>query len=44
MGKIDMFSLLRTLLIWLSGLPSENWTKSTQFFSEGLPVFSKTVN
>ena len=29
MGKIDMFSMLRALLIRLSGLLDENWTQST---------------
>ena len=32
MGKIDMFSMLRTLLIRLSRLLDERWTKSTQYF------------
>ena len=32
MGKIDMFSILRTLLIRLSGLLDERWTQSTQYF------------
>ena len=32
MGKIDMFSMLRTLLIRLSGLLDERWTQSTQYF------------
>ena len=32
MGKIDMFSMLRTLLIRLSGLLDERWAQSTQFF------------
>ena len=32
MGKIDMFSMLRTLLIPLFGLLVERWTKSTQYF------------
>ena len=32
MGNIDMFSMLRTLLIWLSGLLDERWTQSTQYF------------
>ena len=31
MGKIDMFSRLRTLLIRLSGLLDERWTQSTQY-------------
>ena len=31
-GKIDMFSMLRTLLIRLSGLLDERWTQSTQYF------------
>ena len=35
-GKIDMFSMLRTILFRLSGLLDESWTQSTQFFSEGL--------
>ena len=33
-GKIDMFSMLRSLLIPLAGLLDENWTKSTQFFQK----------
>jgi len=32
MGKVDMFSMLRTLLIRLSGLLDERWTQSTQYF------------
>jgi len=32
MGKIDMFSMLRNLLIRLSGLLDEIWTQSTQYF------------
>ena len=32
MGKIDMFSMLRTLLIRLSGLLDERWTQSTKYF------------
>ena len=32
MGKIDMFSMLRTLLIRLVGLLDERWTQSTQYF------------
>ena len=32
MGKIDMFSMLRTLLIRLVGLLDERWTHSTQYF------------
>ena len=32
MGKIDMFSMLRTLVIRLSGLLDEKWTQSTQYF------------
>ena len=32
MGKIDMFSMLRNLLIRLSGLFAERWTQSTQYF------------
>ena len=31
-GKIDMFSMLRTLLIRLAGLLDERWTQSTQYF------------
>ena len=34
MGKIDMFSMLRTLLIRLVGLLDERWTQSTQYFRE----------
>ena len=43
-GQIDMFSMLQTLLIWLSGLLDESWTLSTQFFLEDLPVFVNRVN
>ena len=32
MGKIDMFSMVRTLLVRLSGLLDENWTQLTQYF------------
>ena len=32
MGKIDMFSMVRTLLLRLSGLLDEKWTQSTQYF------------
>ena len=32
MGKIDMFSMLRTLLIQVSGLLDERWTQSTRYF------------
>ena len=32
MGKIDMFSMVRTLLVSLSGLLDEKWTQSTQYF------------
>ena len=32
MGKIDMFSMLRTSLIRLSGLLDDRWTQSTQYF------------
>ena len=32
MGKIDMFSMVRTLLVRLSGLLDEKWTQSTQNF------------
>ena len=32
MGKIDKLSMLRILLIRLSGLLDERWTQSTQFF------------
>ena len=31
-GKIDMFSMVRTLLVRLSGLLDERWTQSTQYF------------
>ena len=34
MGKIDMFSMVRTLLVRLSGLLDEKWTQSTQYFSK----------
>ena len=30
MGKIDMFSVVQTLLVTLSGLLDEKWTQSTQ--------------
>ena len=32
MGKIDMFSMVRTLLVKLSGLLVEKWTQSMQYF------------
>ena len=32
MGKIDMFSMVRTLLVRLSGLLDESWTQSTKYF------------
>ena len=32
MGKIDIFSMVRTLLVKLSGLLDEKWTQSTHFF------------
>ena len=32
MGRIDMFSMVRTLLVRLSGLLDEKWTQSTQYF------------
>ena len=32
MGKMDMFSMLRTLLIRLSELLDERWAQSTQYF------------
>ena len=32
MGKIDMFSMVRTLLVRLSGLLDEKWAQSTQYF------------
>ena len=32
LGKIDMFSMVRTLLVRLSGLLDEKWTQSTQYF------------
>ena len=32
MGKVDMFSMLRTLLIRLSGLLDERWTQSAHYF------------
>ena len=32
MGKIDVFSMLRTLLVRFSGLLDERWTQSTQYF------------
>ena len=32
MGKIDMFSMLRTLLVRLSGFFDERWIQSTQYF------------
>ena len=36
MGKIDKFSMLRTLLIRLSGLLDERWAQSTQYFRKVL--------
>ena len=32
MGKIDMFSMVRTLLVRLSGLLDEKWAQSTLYF------------
>ena len=32
MGKIDLFSMVRTLLVRLFGLLDDNGTQSTQFF------------
>ena len=32
MGKIDMFSMVRTLLVRFSGWLDEKWTQSTQYF------------
>ena len=32
MGKIDMFSMVRTLLVSLSGLLDETWAQSTLYF------------
>ena len=32
MGKIDMFSMVRTLLVRLSGLLDVKWTQTTQYF------------
>ena len=32
MGKIDVFSMFRTLLVRLPGLLDEKWTQSTQYF------------
>ena len=32
MGKIDMFPVVRTLLVRLSGLLDEKWAQSTQYF------------
>ena len=32
MGKMDMFSMVRTLLVRLVGLLDEKWTLSTQYF------------
>ena len=32
LGKIDMFSMVRTLLVRLSGFLDEKWTQSTQYF------------
>ena len=32
MGKIDMFLVVETLLVRLSGLLDEKWTQSTQYF------------
>ena len=34
MGKIDMFSMVRTLQVRLSGLLDEKWKHSTQYFRE----------
>ena len=32
MGRIDMCSMLRALVLRLSGLPDERWVQSTQYF------------
>ena len=32
MGKIDMCSMLRTLLLRLNGLLDERWVQSTEYF------------
>ena len=32
MGRIDMCSMLRALLLRLNGLPDERWVQSTQYF------------
>ena len=34
MRKIEMFSMVRTLLVSLSGLLDEKWAQSTQYFRE----------
>ena len=34
MGKIDMLSMVRTLLVTLSGLLDKKWTQSTQYLRE----------
>ena len=34
MGNINMFSMMRTLLIRLSGLLDERWTQSSQYFQK----------
>ena len=39
MGKIDMFSMVRTLLVRLSGLLDEKWTQSTQYFRKVRQLF-----
>ena len=39
MGKIDMFSMLRTLLVGLAGLLDERWTQSTQYFRKVCELF-----
>ena len=39
MGRIDMFSMLRTLLVRLSGLLDEKWTQSTQYFRKVRQLF-----
>ena len=42
-GRIDMFSMLRTLLVRLSGLLEEKWTQPTQYFRKVRQLFWTVV-
>ena len=43
MGKIDMFSMLRTLLVRLSGMLDEPWVQSTRYLRK-VGFFTGTFN